>query len=101
MMTSLKAILAISILTVPVLSADAPAPKPAARPPVKPASTQPVLPKPTLEDVHYGPHAKQVINFWKAESNQPTPMLLFIHGGGWMAGNRTSGLGGLLQEMLK
>ena len=67
--------------------------------PAKPA--QPALPKPTLEDVAYGKHPKQVLNFWKAESSTPTPLLFFIHGGGWTGGNRTSGLGGLLPEMLK
>ena len=66
--------------------------------PAKPA--QPALPKPTLEDVAYGTHPKQVLNFWKAESDKPTPLLFFIHGGGWMGGNRAS-VGGLLKEMLK
>jgi len=79
-------------------AADAPATRKAE---TRPAATQPALPTPTLSDVPYGPHPKQVMNFWKAESDKPTPLLFFIHGGGWMGGNRSSGLGGLLQEMLK
>lgn len=47
------------------------------------ASAQPV--KPTLADVPYGPHPRQVIDFYKAESDKPTPLVLFIHGGGWGA----------------
>jgi acetyl esterase/lipase len=80
-----------------------PAPKPAApkAPATKPAASQPALPKATMEDVPYGPHKKQVMTFWKAESAKPTPLLFFIHGGGWTGGNRSSGLGGLLPEMLK
>ncbi|MCX7007625.1 MAG: alpha/beta hydrolase [Kiritimatiellaeota bacterium] len=66
----------------------------AAKPP------QPPLPKATLEDVAYGPHPKQVMTFWKAESDKPTPLLFFIHGGGWMGGNRAS-VSGMLPEMLK
>jgi acetyl esterase/lipase len=69
--------------------------------PTKKPTTQPVLPTPTLTDVSYGPHPKQVMNFWKAPSDKPTPLLFFIHGGGWTGGNRTSGLAGLLQDMLK
>ncbi|MBL6765424.1 MAG: DUF1080 domain-containing protein [Verrucomicrobiae bacterium] len=61
----------------------------------------PQLPNPTHYDVSYGPHPKQLIHFWQAESEQPTPVLLFIHGGGWMAGARLSGLTGMLPEMLK
>lgn len=72
-----------------------------APPATKAAATQPTLPTPTLSDVHYGPHPKQVLHCWKAESDRPTPLLFFIHGGGWTGGNRASGLPGLLQEMLK
>ena len=51
-------------------------------------------PKPTLGNVAYGKHPKQVLDFWKAESSQPAPVLFFIHGGGWMGGDksRVSGL---------
>jgi acetyl esterase/lipase len=57
--------------------------------------------EPTLKDVAYGKHPKQVLHVWKAESDKPTPVLFFIHGGGWSGGNRSSGLAGLLPEMLK
>lgn len=63
-------------------------------------AASPLLPNPTEFDVAYGDHLKQKLHFWKAESDQPTPLLFFIHGGGWMAGGRMSGLSGMLQEIL-
>jgi len=50
--------------------------------------------KPTLPDVPYGDHPKQVLDFWKAESEKPAPLLFYIHGGGWMGGSK-SRVGGL------
>uniref|UniRef100_A0A7C2PB77 Alpha/beta hydrolase n=1 Tax=Schlesneria paludicola TaxID=360056 RepID=A0A7C2PB77_9PLAN len=61
---------------------------------------QPQLPTPTLADVAYGNHPKQVLHFWKAETDGPAPLLFFIHGGGWQGGNRAS-VASLLPEMLK
>lgn len=64
-------------------------------------AANPQLPNPTVYDLSYGPHRKQVLHFWKAESDKPTPVLFFIHGGGWMGGGRMSGLSGMLPTMLK
>ncbi|MCA9135425.1 MAG: alpha/beta hydrolase [Planctomycetales bacterium] len=63
-------------------------------------AASPLIPNPTEFDVAYGDHPKQKLHFWKADSDQPTPVLFFIHGGGWMAGGRMSGLSGMLQEIL-
>src|SRR5580704_383283 len=46
-------------------------------------------PPPTHRDVHYGPHERNVLDFWQAESKQPTPVLVSIHGGGFVAGNKS------------
>lgn len=54
-----------------------------------PAAKAPANPKPTLADVPYGTHPKQVLDFWQAKSAQPTPLLFFIHGGGWVAGSKS------------
>ncbi|MEN9575144.1 MAG: hypothetical protein RL514_2999 [Verrucomicrobiota bacterium] len=53
-----------------------------------------VQPKPTAANVPYGKHERQVLDFWKADSAAPTPLLFYIHGGGWQAGdkNRTGGI---------
>jgi acetyl esterase/lipase len=63
-------------------------------------AARPQLPNPKHFDVPYGPHLKQRIHFWQAESAEPTPVLLFIHGGGWRAGGRLSGLSGNLNTFL-
>ena len=46
------------------------------------------VPTPTYSKISYGEHARNVLDFWKAESNQPTPLVVVIHGGGWNAGNK-------------
>lgn len=74
------------------------------KPPTKPAPKKPELPPaptPTMSDVAYGTHAKQVLHFWKAESDKPTPLVFFVHGGGWQGGNRLSGLQSTLPDYLK
>jgi len=57
---------------------------------------------PTFANVAYGEHPKQVIHFWKAESDKPAPLLIFIHGGSWTGGSRTDQrFCALLPQMLK
>ncbi len=43
---------------------------------------------PTFANVPYGEHSRQVLDFYKAESHDPTPLVVFIHGGGWMNGDK-------------
>ena len=53
-------------------------------------STRPAAPKPTLENVHYGDHERQVLDFYQAKSTRPTPLLFYIHGGGWVRGDKAN-----------
>ena len=46
------------------------------------------VPKPTFADVPYGEHAKQKLDFYQAKSDKPTPVVFFIHGGGWLNGDK-------------
>ena len=50
---------------------------------------KPKLPPPTFENVKYGPHERNVLDFWQAKSEQPTPVLVSIHGGGFVGGNKS------------
>ena len=47
------------------------------------------LPLEPEENVSYGPHRMQRIYFWRAKSEQPTTLLVYIHGGGWNSGDRS------------
>ena len=67
----------------------------------QPGRKQPAPPvKPTHADVHYGPHERQVIDFYQAKSNQPTPVIIYIHGGGFVGGDKRSVNPAMLQGAL-
>jgi acetyl esterase/lipase len=38
--------------------------------------------------VAYGSHPRQVLDFYQAKSEKPTPVVFYIHGGGWQAGDK-------------
>ena len=42
----------------------------------------------TLKNVPYGTHPRQVMDFYPAKSDQPTPVVFYIHGGGWRGGDK-------------
>jgi acetyl esterase/lipase len=50
-------------------------------------------PMPTVAAMAYGKHPRQVLDFWQAKSDKPTPLVLYIHGGGWQGGDKSSGNG--------
>ncbi|MCX6910312.1 MAG: alpha/beta hydrolase [Verrucomicrobia bacterium] len=68
----------------------------AATKPKADAKPKVVLPAPTLGGVAYGAHERQVLDFYKAKSDKPTPLLFFIHGGGWVTGDK-NGVGGMIK----
>jgi acetyl esterase/lipase len=39
-------------------------------------------------NVPYGTHPRQVLDFFQAESDKPTPVVFYIHGGGWVNGDK-------------
>jgi acetyl esterase/lipase len=41
-----------------------------------------------LTDVAYGKHPRQVLDFYQAKSDKPTPVVFYIHGGGWRNGDK-------------
>ncbi len=58
--------------------------KPAATTPAKSGGTEP-----TFADVKYGPYERNVLDFWQAKSDKPSPVVVFIHGGGFKAGDKS------------
>lgn len=43
---------------------------------------------PTHANVSYGPHKANVLDIWIAEGEGPRPLLVYIHGGGWIGGSK-------------
>ena len=50
---------------------------------------------PTAANLAYGPLERQVLDFWQAKSDKPTPVVFCIHGGGWTNGDKSSYYGGV------
>ena len=42
-----------------------------------------------LTDLSYGKHFRQSMDVWLAESKVPTPLVFYLHGGGWAAQDKT------------
>jgi acetyl esterase/lipase len=78
-----RLLLLISLVLCPLAAwAQAPAAKAKKAPPERP--------QPTVADYAYGQQSeRQKFDFWQAKSNQPTPIVLLIHGGGWRGGDKT------------
>ena len=43
---------------------------------------------PTFENVAYGAHVRNVLDLYLAASESPTPLYVFIHGGGFRGGDK-------------
>jgi acetyl esterase/lipase len=88
----MKLTLSLLLLTGLAFAADAPTKKkaeaPAKKAAVAPKKVYPKNPTPTAADVRYGPAERNVFDFWQAKSDKPTPLLFYIHGGGWMGGDK-------------
>ena len=52
------------------------------------AADPPAQIAPTYGNVSYGPHARNVLDLWKADGDGPRPLLVYIHGGGWTGGDK-------------
>jgi len=52
------------------------------------AAPAPEGPAPTLANVHYGPNARNILDFWRAPSKKPAPVVVYIHGGGFTMGDK-------------
>jgi len=43
---------------------------------------------PTHADLPYGPDERQTLDFWAAAGDGPRPLVVIIHGGGWINGDK-------------
>lgn len=73
---------------VPIALAQSQPKAKAAKSAAKAAAENPSVVKPTLANVHYGPHERHVLDFWRAASATPAPLVFVIHGGGWQGGEK-------------
>ena len=55
-------------------------------------------PAPDHANVHYGPDERQVLDVYLADSEKPTPLLIYIHGGGFVGGDKSSLAGNVIQR---
>lgn len=72
--------LAVALFTGATAAAQEPKQPPKAKPPAG-------IP-PTHANVPYGEHERQVLDFYQAKSDAPTPVVFAIHGGGWVNGSK-------------
>ena len=52
--------------------------------------------EPTHKHVSYGSLKDMKLNFWKIEAKEPTPLLVHIHGGGWLGGKKSETISDLI-----
>ena len=56
---------------------------------------------PTHANVKYGKDERNVFDIWLAESDKPTPLAIYIHGGGFRAGSKEKLSEDALKQLLK
>ena len=84
-----RLLLALLILApLPIALAQSQPKSKAAKAAAKAAAENPPVVPPTLAEVRYGPHERHVLDFWRAASATPTPVVFVIHGGGWQGGEK-------------
>jgi acetyl esterase/lipase len=67
--------------------------------PAQPAAKD--KPKPDVANAKYGPHERNVLDLWQAKSAKATPLVVFIHGGGFRGGSKENLNADLLDRCLK
>lgn len=69
----------------------------------KPASSTADTTKktPSFANVKYGEHERNVFDLWLADTDQPAPLAIYIHGGGFKAGSKEKLKADELSQLLK
>jgi hypothetical protein len=81
--------IALLALSLALAGSTATAQQQATAPAATPQKALPPQPPPTYANVSYGPHPSQVLDFWQADTARPAPVLIYIHGGGFVQGDKT------------
>jgi acetyl esterase len=55
-------------------------------------------PQPTHANVSYGPHERNVLDVYLAKSDSPTPLVIYIHGGGFVGGSKDGVSAGVIRR---
>jgi len=83
------------------------------QPEVSPAQEQKAAPRnvakkkavetiqPTYADVRYGPAERNVLDFYQAKSDEPTPLIINIHGGGFVGGDKRSSINAAMVDAVR
>jgi acetyl esterase len=53
-------------------------------------------PEPAYSNVSYGPHERNVLDYWRPRGKGPAPLVIYIHGGGFRSGDKH----GINQDLL-
>jgi acetyl esterase len=68
--------------------------------PLLPQDSKPGRPAPEFADVKYGDHPRNVFDLWRPKGDGPFPLVLYIHGGGFRAGDKNTLSPGALKSYL-
>lgn len=55
--------------------------------------------RPTFADVAYGPAPRNVLDFYQARCDRPAPVVVHIHGGGFLSGDKSEVNAGLIDAL--
>ncbi len=72
-----------------------------AQPPLEPDDSKPL---PDIMNAPYGPHERNVLDFWQANKDhpeKPAPVMIYFHGGGFVGGEKRNLDADLLDRCLK
>lgn len=62
------------------------------------ADAQRDRPTPTHANIEYGPHERNVLDLYLADSDKPTPLVIYIHGGGFVGGDKGGVNAGVIEK---
>ncbi|MFB3828023.1 MAG: alpha/beta hydrolase fold domain-containing protein [Bryobacteraceae bacterium] len=64
-------------------------------------AVRPYTIKPDIADLSYGPYPRNKLDLWLAKSPRPAPLVVFIHGGGFVGGDKSAANAGAIRRALE